>query len=142
MKNIKSAVCTLFAALCLATGCVDKKSTSETKQSDTIVLTFIQHSFINFSFDESGNGNGYFFMDDELAVTTKEYERDYYLTLKEIENIKAASLHYVVPKLSGDGYWSFTQFVVDFNKETGFATNFLKSSILSDNLTVHFAIYG
>ena len=69
-------------------------------------------------------------MDDELAVTTKEYERDYYLTLKEIENIKEASLHYVVPKLSGDGYWSFTQFVVDFNKETGFATNFLKSSIL------------
>lgn len=107
-----------------------------------VTLTFIQHTFINFVFDEDDNCDGYRFKNDELARTNIEYSHGYDLTSDEIHNFNYDSLNYVVPKLVGDGYWSYTSFTTSFDEKSGFSSDFLKPCKLMADMTIHFAIYG
>ena len=105
-------------------------------------LTFIQHTFIDFSYDEHDENNGYYFENDELAKTNFQYDKDYNLTCDDISDFNALSLNYVVPELNGDGYWSFTIFTTSFDESSGLSNNFLKPCKLTNDMTIHFAIYG
>lgn len=104
-----------------------------------VSLTFIQHTFLESSWEVSG---GYYFLDDELAKTVFEYDRGYELTQEDIEGFDCYSLNYDVPELNGDGYFSFTFFTTSFDKETGYSYHFLRPCKLNKDMTVHFAIYG
>ena len=65
-----------------------------------VSLTFIQHTFLESSWEVSG---GYYFLDDELAKTIFKYDRGYELTQDDIEGFDWYSLNYDVPELNGDG---------------------------------------
>lgn len=113
-----------------------------TKIEKSVTLTFIQHTFIYFVFDEDDNCDGYLFENDEIARTNIEYSRGYDLTSDEIHNFDYDSLNYVVPELVGDGYWSYTSFTTSFDEASGFSSDFLKPCKLMADMTIHFAIFG
>ena len=104
-----------------------------------VSLTFIQHTFLESSWEVSG---GYYFLDDELAKTVIKYDCDYELTQDDIEGFDCYSLNYDVPELNGDGYFAFTFFTTSFDPETGYSCDFLRPCKLNNDMTVHFAIYG
>lgn len=108
-----------------------------TAAKENVVLTFIQHSYIKHNI-ESG---GYYFKNDQIAVTELIYEKGYYLNQNEINNLYN-KVEYQVPELNGDGYWSFTFFTKYFDETTGYSNDFLKEQVLSENMTIHFGIYG
>lgn len=107
-----------------------------------VKITFIQHTFISFSYDENKEINGYYFKNDEIERTSFTYNIGYNLTYDDINNFDSSTLNYVVPELVGDGYWSFTFFTTSFDKKSGFSTNYLEPCRLTKNMTIHFAIYG
>lgn len=95
-----------------------------TKIEKSVTLTFIQHTFIYFVFDEDDNCDGYLFKNDEIARTNIEYSRGYDLTSDDIDNIYNDSLNYIVPELVGDGYWSFTFLPLPLTKRVDFHSIF------------------
>lgn len=66
-------------------------------------MKFIQHSYIM----HSNENDGYYFKNDQLAITEINYEKGFNLNKIEINNLYK-KINYTVPKLVGDGYWSFT----------------------------------
>ena len=104
-----------------------------------VSLTFIQHTFLESSWEISG---GYYFLDDELAKTVIKYDCDYELTQDDIEGFDCYSLNYDVPELNEDGYFAFTFFTTSFDSETGYSCDLLRPCKLNNDMTVHFAIYG
>ncbi len=112
------------------------------ESSKQVTLTFVQHTFLGFSYDEKGESNGYYFKNDELAKTSFQYDLGYHLTSDDIHSFNSFNLSYDVPELNGDGYWSFTFFTTVFDEETGFSYEYLKPCEINEDMTVHFAIYG
>lgn len=151
---MKSTKCFLtlgsFIQLLFLTSCVferqesnydiSKYATSSTLESITIV--FVQLPFVGFSRDENNDINGYYFENETMATTNISFERGHFLLKSEIDDIYKDKLNYEMPKLYGDGFWSFTFFVTDYNVETGLADNFLKPQELDKNIEVYFGIYG
>ena len=133
-------------SFCLLSACSTKMiNTNENKNldmSEQVTLTFVQHSFVNFAYDENKKFDGYYFVDDELANTSFKFNKGHYLSQEDIDNFNAFSLNYIIPNLKGDGYWSFTFFTTSFDKETGLSNNYLEPCVINSDLTLHFAIYG
>ncbi len=121
---------------------ISTKVENDSKTTEKVKLTFVQHTFVNFSYDSNNETNGYIFKDDELAKTFLEYDKGYHLSSDDIDGFNSKSLNHVLPDLEGDGYWSFTFFTTSFDKESGFSSNFLEPGKLDKDLTIHFAIYG
>ena len=109
---------------------------------EQVTLTFVQHTFLRFSFDESKEIDGYYFLNDELAKTSLKFNKGHNLSYDDINNFNSFSLNYELPNLVGDGYWSFTFFTISFNEDSGFSSDFLKPCELYEDLILHFAIYG
>lgn len=126
----KSFFCILFLLTICLFSC---KFTNE----EQVTMKFIQHSYIMHSND---NG-GYYFKNDQLAITEINYEIGFYLNKIEIDNLYK-KINYSVPELEGDGYWNFTFFTTNFDESTGYSNNYLDEQVLCENLTIHFAIYG
>lgn len=126
----KNVFCILFPLIICLFSC---KFTNE----EQVTLKFIQHSYIMHSNENSG----YYFKNDQLAITEINYEKGFNLDKIEINNLYK-KINYTVPKLVGDGYWSFTFFTTSFDESTGFSNNYLDEQVLYENLTIHFAIYG
>lgn len=123
----------------LLIGC-NNQSTSSIDEK--ITVTFVQRQFVKFSYDESGENNGYYFKNEDIATTKIEFEKGHFLSQEEIDEIKKEKITYKVPELNGDGYWSFTFFVTEFDNESGFASNYLKPQTITKEFNVYFAIYG
>lgn len=136
----------LLPLLTLLSGCSlrtkNSVSNNHLNSSEKVTLSFVQHTFLSFSYDESKEVNGYYFQNDELAKTSFEFFKGYNLSLDDINNFNTSSLNYKLPNLVGDGYWSFTFFTTSFDENTGFSSEFLKPCKLDNDLIIHFAIYG
>ncbi len=123
-------------AVCLTASCSEQTN-------QTATLTFIQHSFVKSEIDETTQTWVYYFENDEIARTVLEYDKGYFLTQDDIDYIRTGvPLNYVVPTLNGDGYWSFTSFMADFDEQSGLATQPLRPQEITNDLTLHFGIYG
>ncbi len=145
MKKMFS-IFVIVASLTLISACffASTNSTSSNNVSplDTVTLTFVQHTFVTYSYNENKEINGYYFENDELAKTSIKFKKGYNLSFEDINNFDSSSLNYVVPSLVGDGYWSFTFFTTSFDENSGYSSNYLKPCILDNDLLIHFAIYG
>ncbi len=128
----------LFVLLCLC-ACSNTANENDCSNStkENVTLTFIQHSYLK----HDSESNGYYFKNDQIAITQLTYEKGFYLDQSEIDNLYK-KVKYDVPELVGDGYWSFTFFTKSFDESTGYSDDFLKTQILDENMTIHFAIYG
>lgn len=131
---------TLLSACSLRTD--NSGSSNHLNSFEKVTLTFVQHTFLNFSYDENKEVNGYYFQNDELGKTSFEFDKGCNLSLDDINNFNTSSLNYKLPSLVGDGYWSFTFFTTSFDENTGFSSEFLKPCKLDSDLIIHFAIYG
>ncbi|MCR4698797.1 MAG: hypothetical protein K5762_05470 [Bacilli bacterium] len=133
-------------SFCLLSACstkmINENENTNVDMSEQVTLTFVQHSFVSFAYDENKEVNGYYFVDDELANTSFKFNKGHYLSQEDIDNFNAFSLNYEIPDLNGDGYWSFTFFTTSFDKETRLSNNYLEPCIINSDLTLHFAIYG
>lgn len=120
----------LISLLTLLSDCSLRIENSESfnhlNSSEKVTLTFVQHTFLNFSYDENKEVNGYYFQNDELAKTSFEFDKGYNLSFDDINNFNNSSLNYKLPNLVGDGYWSFTFFTTSFDKNTGFSSEFFE----------------
>ncbi len=114
---------------------------NNSKEIEQVTITFIQHTFISFSYNENKETNGYYFENDELAKTCFYFDKAYDLLSNDISSFDE-SLNYELPTLVGDDYWSFTFFTTSFDSDSGLANNYLKPCKLEENLIVHFGIYG
>lgn len=103
------------------------------KDNNTVRLRFIQHKYNNYEDEEK-----YAFSKKILCSNTVTVKKGEYYTKDEIQ----AMAEYVVPELNGDGYYSFTQFMEDYDSKTGYATIPFSDSIINENKTFHFAIIG
>lgn len=139
MKCSKYLKLPLFLFPFLLIGCTERKTTTIEKK---INITFIQRPFLDFSYDENGERNGYFLKNETIATTVIEFEMGYFLSENDIKEISKNRLNYKVPELNGDGYWSFTFFVVDYDPESFLANNYLEPQKLNKDFNVYFAIYG
>lgn len=114
----------LLYSFCLLSACstkmVNKNENNNLDMSEQVTLTFIQHSFVNFAYDENKEVVGYFFVDDELADTSFKFSKGHYLSQEDIDDFNAFSLNHKIPDLNGDGYWSFTFFTTSFDKKPDF----------------------
>ena len=128
----------LLSNLLMFTGC-DK---SKAKEDKTVVLTFLQLPLLGEKQDENGHRLGYYYTNEVMAETKFEYEKGYFLSHEEIEMIRWNRLNYHVPPLHGDGYWGYTSFMTEFDKETGYATNVLTEQYLTKDMTIYFGIWG
>lgn len=130
----------LTLSMLTITGCVDSDSSkNENNGNDVpnnITLKFIQHSYVG-----DAQEVGYYFRNDELATTELTYQKGTYLDSTMIDSLYG-KINHIVPKLNGDGYYSFTFFTKDFDQKTGLSSNFLKEQTLEEDMTIHFAIYG
>lgn len=144
--NKMSSIFVLVTFLTLLSACslgsTNFESLNNTNQQEQVTLTFIQHTFLRFSYDENDEIDGYYFLNDELAKTSIKFKKGYNLSYEDINNFNASSLNYELPYLEGDGYWSFTFFTTSFDEDSGFSTIFLKPCVLDKDLILHFAIYG
>ena len=119
------------------TGC------SNIEDNSRVTVTFIQHTLISTDYDDNMIVKGYYFENDEIAKTTFEYEKGHYLTDDEIYEFRTTKdLKYVVPRLNGDGFWSYTFFTTNYDEKTKFSNNFMKEMTLNEDLIVYFAIVG
>lgn len=123
-------------------GLTNSDSFNNSNQLGQVTLTFVQHTFLRFSYDENKEINGYYFLNDELAKTSFKFDKGYNLSLEDIDNFDTSSLNYELPYLVGDGYWSFTFFTTSFDDDSGFSSKFLEPCVLDNDLILHFAIYG
>lgn len=130
----------LTLSMLTITGCVDSDSSKNENKGkdilDNITLKLIQHSYISHVQDV-----GYYFKNNELATTELTYQKGTYLDSTMIDSLYR-KVDYIVPKLNGDGYWSFTFFTKDFDQKTGLSSNYLTEQTLEEDMTIHFAIYG
>ena len=101
---------------------------------------FTNKEQVALKFIHSNENGGYYFKNDQLAITEINYEKGFNLDKIEINNLYK-KINYTVPKLVGDGYWSFTFFTTSFDESTGYSNNYLDEQVLYENLTIHFAIY-
>lgn len=113
---------TLLSACSLRTE--NSGSSNHLNSLEKVTLTFVQHTFLNFSYNESKEVNGYYFQNDELAKTSFEFFKGYNLSLDDINNFNTSSLNYKLPNLVGDGYWSFTYLQLLFMRILDFQENF------------------
>ncbi len=95
-----------------------------------------------FRYNENKENDGYYFLNDELAITTIKYEKGHNLSYEDIDNFNSSSLSYKLPTLEGVGYWSFTFFTTSFDENSGFSSDFLEPCVLDKDLTLRFAIFG
>ena len=141
-----SSIFVLVPLLTLVSACslgsTNSESLNNTNQQVQVTLTFVQHTFLRFSYDENDEIDGYYFLNDELAKTSIKFDKGYNLSYEDIDNFNALSLNYELPYLEGDGYWLFTFFTTSFEEDSGFSNNFLEPCVLDKDLTLHFAIYG
>ena len=86
-----------------------------TEKKENVTLTFIQHTFRDFAYDENNEIYGYYFKNDEIAKTTFVYDYGYYLTQEDMKGFDNRSLNYRVPPLKY-GFWSFTFFTTDLDE--------------------------
>ena len=139
MNNSKHYKLSLLLVPFLLIGCTEKSSS---KAKEKVAITFIQQPFLRFSYDENGEINGYYFKNEVIATTIIEFETGHFLSKDEINEFSKNRLNYKVPELNGDGYWSFTFFVTDYDDESGLANNYLEPQRLNKDLNIYFAIYG
>ena len=108
----KSFISVLVPLLVLVSACslgtTNSESLNNGNQLEQVTLTFVQHTFLRFSYDENDGIDGYYFINDELAKTSIKFKKGYNLSLEDINNFNALSLNYELPYLEGDGYWLFT----------------------------------
>lgn len=120
----------------------NSESSNNVNQLEQVTLTFVQHTFINFSYNKNNEIDGYYFLNDELAKTSIKFNKGHNLSFEDIDNFDSSSLNYKLPNLVGDGYWSFTFFTTSFDDNSGFSGEFLEPCVLDKDLILHFAIYG
>ena len=147
MKRIKLVSFMAFL-LCLVTGCSNAISNEKQSKNDLVsasneqvIITFIQHTFVDEYTNEETDLTEYVFKNDALITSEKEYEKGHYLTKEEIDRFPGREAEYIQPKLNGDGYFRFTYFATEFSEETGVVKNKLKPLYLNENMTVHFAVH-
>lgn len=135
------ALSSILLSACSST-LANSESLNNESQLEQVTLTFVQHTFLGFSYDDNHENNGYYFSNDELAKTSFKFDKGHNLSPEEIDDFGASSLNYELPNLEGDGYWSFTFFTTSFDEDSGFSGDFLEPCVLDKDLIVHFAIYG
>lgn len=128
----------LLPVIALLTSCHEVPNISI---QEHVTLTFIQHDFLGWD-EKNGEIVCYFFKNNVICTTKFIFDKGYYLTQEDIFNFNVDNLNYEVPKLNGDGYFSLTFYVTEFEEETGIAKNFLEPMYLNEDMTIHFAIYG
>lgn len=136
----------LIPLLTLISACsftsINCESTNNVNQLEQVTLTFVQHTFLKFSYDKNNEIDGYYFLNDELTKTTIKFKKGHNLSFEDIGNFDSSSLNYELPYLVGDGYWSFTFFTTSFDDNSGFSSEFLEPCVLDKDLILHYAIYG
>ena len=75
MKCSKYLKLPLFLFPFLLIGCTERKTTTIEKK---INITFIQRPFLDFSYDENGERNGYFLKNETIATTVIEFEMGFF----------------------------------------------------------------
>lgn len=84
---------------------------------------------------------GYYFGNKILAESTFYYRWGYNITREDIDDIYKKA-DYVVPPLSGDGYFIITCYVTDYNPETGLGSHWFEPCKLYSDVTLYFGIDG
>ena len=130
-KLVKKIYMTFVVILCIlsVTSCANDNK-------EKITITFKQYDCDLFLRD---NKTVIVFYDELISTTVKEFEKGYFLSYKELDEI-SMSLNYVVPELNGDGYWSFTSFYYD--KDLLDEGGVLRDVYLNEDLIVYYGIYG
>lgn len=153
MKKKKYMILGVILCILSVTGCVNNNTTGENlstsfngeKESsnnndsnyEMVTITFKQYACDIFV--KEGNKVVIELYDELVSTTVKEFEKGYYLSYKELDEI-SMSLNYVVPELGGDGYWSFTPFYYD--KDLLEDGGVLRDTYLYEDLIVYYGIYG
>lgn len=132
----------LFVLLSACSRTITNSEKSNDLEQQEVTITFVQHTFIRFSYNENKEINGYFFKNDTLAKTSLKFSKGYNLSFEDINNFDTSFLNYKLSSLEGDGYWSFTFFTTFFDLNSGFSCYFLEPCKLDNDLTLHFGIYG
>lgn len=123
----------------LSTHFINENESSKNENNDNkekITISFKQYDCDLFLRD---NKTVIVFYDELISTTVKEFEKGYFLSYKELDEI-SMSLNYVVPELNGDGYWSFTSFYYD--KDLLEEGGILRDVYLNEDLIVYYGIYG
>lgn len=137
-------IITIFCLICLTSLSACFNPINNSKEKQTVTLTFIQLPYVFHEYNQTEERIICYFENEEIMRTTYTFEKGYYLTTQKIEELTSAlgDLKYQVPQLNGDGYWSFTIFATQYDPNTGIATTPLSEGVLTNDLTVYFAIYG
>lgn len=137
-----SKVLTLF--ICILSLCSCFSRTNNADKQNKISLTFEQHEYLGWLGDVK-EPYGYRFGLEALSTTVFEYEYNHELTREEVgEFFSGKGINFDPPMVTNWGYLSFTNFVLNFDVDTGCATLFLMDIIpfnLTNNLVVYFGVY-
>ena len=133
----------LFSLVFLLCGCYNSspnrtKSSSTGTDEDNVSITFEQHPYLM----KSDDPEGYYFGKEIVAKTVLTFHQGHDLTQEEINSFDSRALNYVVPSLIGDGFWSFTFFMTNYDEKTNLATVYLRPQKLNHSINVYFGIYG
>lgn len=148
MKNKKYIIFGVILCILSVISCANNNTTNaslstsfnsekESSNNKMVTITFQQYNCDIFV--KEGNKVVIELYDELISTTVKEFEKGYYLSYKELNEI-SMSLNYVVPKLEGDGYWSFTPFYYD--KDLLDEGGVLRDTYLNEDLIVYYGIYG
>lgn len=133
----------LFSLVFLSCGCYNSSpnrsmSSSTRIDEDNVSITFEQHPYLM----KSDDSEGYYFGKEIVAKTVLTFHQGHDLTQEEINSFDSRALNYVVPSLIGDGFWSFTFFMTNYDEKTNLATVYLRPQKLNHSINVYFGIYG
>ena len=123
----------------LSTSFNGEKESSKNNDSNYEIVTITFKQYACDIFVKECNKVVIELYDELVSITVKEFEKGYYLSYKELDEI-SMSLNYIVPELRGDGYWSFTPFYYD--KDLLDDGGILRDTYLYEDLIVYYGIYG
>lgn len=109
------------------------------KTSDKVIIRVVQLPFISFAYDGE-ELIGYYFKNEELAVSSYLFNKGQEITEKDIEYMQQNSNSTVYPLTNEIGV-SLTDYVINFDKKTGMGTIFFEPSVINHDLTLYFGIY-
>ena len=83
------ALSSILLSACSST-LANSESLNNESQLEQVTLTFVQHTFLRFSYDDNHENDGYYFSNDELAKTSFKFDKGHNLSQEEIDDFDAS----------------------------------------------------